>query len=392
MPESLDAAPTGPCEISRACGGCALIDQPYEVQLDRKTEQVRTALRAHAELDALADTVVGRCLAAEDRLAYRNRAKLAVLQIEGETRIGLYRRATNVVVDLAECAVTSTVLRRAIASLRRWLDVHRLARPAGPVFYVDLRESVGARWHLTLVVDDARFDPAALPLDDLCVACPELVGVAANFGDSASSYPMGSVTRVIRGPDTIEMTLPVEGGDEVTVGVPVGGFFQVRASVLPSIHARMRAHLGSDGPLYDLYCGVGVHGLMIERRSTDPDRCVVGIEESSAAVAAARANAARLGVCARYVAGRVEERLAEELARRAATRFVLNPARAGCRPEVLDAIAATPGARVAYLSCNPQTLARDLAQMARRRFHASAVQPVDLMPQTDQVETLALID
>lgn len=391
MPESSDVSSTGPCAISRACGGCALIDRRHADQLDQKTEQVLAAIRSRPELGGLADVAVSRCLAAPATLAYRNRAKLAVARVDAATRIGLHRRGTNVVVDLAECAVTSAVLRRAIDALRCWLDAHHLARPDGPVFYVDLRESVGARWHLTLVVDDERFDPATLPLDELSRVCPELAGVAVNFGDSSSSYPMGAVTRVVRGTDTFEAALPDSTGSEVAVGVPVGGFFQVATSLLPEIHRRMRVHLGSDGPLYDLYCGVGVHGLMIERESGDPRRTIVGIEESAAAVAAARANAARLGIGARYVAGRVEQLLAGELERLSARRFVLNPARAGCRPEVLDAIVATPGARVAYLSCNVQTLARDLVHLAMAGLHANEIVPLDLMPQTDQVETLALI-
>jgi 23S rRNA (uracil1939-C5)-methyltransferase len=379
----------GPCAISHECGGCALIDEPYEVQLRRKRERVLAALGAHSELRGVD---VSRCLEAPERLDYRNRAKLAVFASDGVLRVGLYRRGTNRVVDLAECVVTQPSLRRSVASLRRWLADFRLARPEGPVMVVDLRAGARDRWHLTLVVDDSSVDPRALPLESLAAANPDIEGIAVNFGDPSSSYPMGSMTSVLAGRGTFDAIVPVADGEAgVVFSVPVGGFFQVATSLLPTIHARMRSHLDCDGPLCDAYCGVGVHGLMIERARSDPDAFVLGIEESEAATSAARTNAQRLGIEARYVQGRVEDVLAAELESRPVRRFVINPARAGCRRAVLDALLRVEGARIAYLSCNPDTLSRDLAVLVRGGLEVGEVLPLDLMPQTDQVEALALI-
>jgi len=378
------------CPIAKECGGCARITEPYVEQLAWKTERVRAALARH---EALAGVEVEPCLAAPEPWRYRNRAKLAVAGSGGVVRIGLYQRGTNRIVDLAPCVVQRAVLQRGVEYVRRWLAVHALAAPAGPVFYVDLREMSGGRFHATFVVADNDARAARVPYDDLLAACTELGGIAVNFGDPASSYPMGETTRVVSGGDTFDAPLSDEGGERASFAVPVSGFFQVATSLLPELHRRMRAHLGDIGTLYDLYCGVGVHGLMIERDRPARSPGVVGIEESALACAAARANADRFGVPARYLAGRVEDLLDAALAEQASTRFVLNPGRSGCRPRVLEILGGAAEARIAYLSCNPDTLARDLAALVTKSgLRARRVTPLDLMPQTDHVEALALLD
>ncbi len=378
------------CPIAAECGGCARITEPYVEQLAWKTKRVRAALARH---EALAGVEVESCLAAPEPWRYRNRAKLAVAGSGDDVRIGLYQRGTNRIVDLAPCMVQRPVLQRGVEHVRRWLAVHGLAVPAGPVFYVDLREMSGERFHATFVVarNDAR--AARVPYDDLLAACTELGGIAVNFGDPASSYPMGEATHVVSGGDTFDAPLSGEGGELASFAVPVSGFFQVATSLLPEVHRRMRAHLGDSGVVYDLYCGVGVHGLMIERDRAVRSPGIVGIEESMPACAAARANADRFGVPSRYLAGRVEDLLDAALAEQASTRFVLNPGRSGCKPGVLELLGRAAEARIAYLSCNPDTLARDLAALATKSgLRARRVTPLDLMPQTDHVEALALLD
>ena len=133
--------------------------------------------------------------------------------------------------------------------------------------------------------------------------------------------------------------------------------------------------------------------MMIEEAAAgSSNQPLVGIEESAAACAAARINAARRDVPADYIAGRVEALLERTLSERPARRFVLNPGRAGCRGEVVGVLASLPEARIAYLSCDADTLARDLAALVRGGRRVRDVAPLDFMPHTDHVETLALLD
>ena len=377
------------CPIATGCGGCARIAEPYAKQLAWKTERVRAAL---ARYEVLGGVEIEPCIAAPEPWRYRNRAKLAVADSDGVVRLGLYRRGTNRIVDLAPCVVQRPVLQGGLESVRKWLASRRLAAPAGPVFYVDLREMTGGRFHATFVVAERDERAAQIRFDELRAMCPEVGGIAVNLGNPDSSYPIGMTTRGVSGGDTFDAPFPDGRGGVTSFAVPVSGFFQVATSLLPEVHRRMREHLGDDGVLYDLYCGVGVHGLMIEKDRGGTSAGIVGVEESTPACGAARTNAERLGIPARYLAGRVEDLLSASLAEQPATRLVLNPGRSGCKPRVLEAVGEIAGARVAYLSCNPDTLARDLAVLSvERGLRTRRVTPLDLMPQTDHVEALALL-
>lgn len=380
---------TGACGIAEACGGCARIRDPYADQLRWKERRVRGAL---AKYDGLASAETAACLPAPEAWHYRNRAKLAVAGAVGGVRIGLYRRGSNRIVDLQPCLVHRRPVQEGIEILRAWLQTHALARPSGPVFYLDLREAVGNGCHLTLVVDDESVEPASLPLGALREAWPVLAGIALNYGDPRSSYPLGRRTLPVDGGEHFDAPLPTAEGGEVAMAVPISGFFQVSTALLPEVHRRMREHLGGGGPLYELYCGVGVHGLMVERDvGAHGGDGIVGVEESPAACAAACVNARRFGIRGEYYPGAVEERLGVLLRERPAARFILNPGRAGCRAPVPALLAAAPGARIAYLSCNPDTLARDLAVLVAAGRKVCELVPIDLMPHTDHVETLALV-
>jgi 23S rRNA (uracil1939-C5)-methyltransferase len=378
------------CPVAGECGGCARIAEPYAEQLAWKTERVRTALSRYPALEGVE---VERCMASPEPWRYRNRAKLAVAEIDGVVRIGLYRRGSNRIVDLAPCVVQRPVLQRGLESVRSWLASRRLAAPRGPVFYVDLREANGGRFHATFVVSERAASTERIAFEDFESACPDVAGIAVNLGNPDSSYPMGRRARIVSGGEAFDAPFPAARGAVVSFVVPISGFFQVATALLPEVHRRMRAHLGDDGLLYDLYCGVGVHGQMIAGAYDGTAAGLVGIEESSSACDAARVNATRFGIDARYIAGRVEDRLAETLAAWPASRFVLNPGRSGCRPDALRALATAGQARVAYLSCNPDTLARDIdilsSNTALRLRH---VTPLDLMPHTDHVEALALLE
>lgn len=345
------------CAIAACCGGCAWIGLDAAEQLRRKRERVVEALAAVG-----LDVAVEPCVPAPRPSGYRNRAKLAVARVDGEVLIGLHRRGTAEVVDLGDCPVHDDATRRVVAALRDWIAEHGLARPDGAVKYVDIREGV----HVTLVVSEQ----ATLPLASLRERLPALVGISVNVNPRDSSYPFGERTRTPWGERTF-MAGPLE--------VPATGFFQVNADLLPAVHERMRAHLaGRGGRLLDLYCGVGTHGLSLAAEFDD----LLGVERSTPAISCARRNADRLGVAGRFVAAPVTPRVLEA----PIDAIVLNPGRAGADAATLDALPRVP---IAYLSCEPATLARDLARLGRP---IDAVVPFDFMPQTDQVESLALID
>lgn len=372
------------CPVSRRCGGCALIELPYAAQLERKQALVREALDAYEALRALP---LSACMAAPRRAAYRNRAKLAVEGAPEGVRIGLFSRGSRRLIDLAPCRVQLPSLMRGLELLRGWIDEERLAAPSGPLFYVDLRHTAGEGCHLTLVADRRRELPAAWPLDSLIERWPELCGVALNVGDPSSSFAMAPQSTTLHGAALFRMT--VGESPPLEFEVPAGGFFQLSVEALPALHAAIARHFADSAQILDLYCGVGLHGIAVGLHMAHSSPELRGIDSSPALIEAARRNARRHRIVAVFEVGPVEERIADLGGAHAA--LLLNPGRSGCRPAVLDALAAGNGTRLAYLSCSPRSLARDLAALVSAGFEVERLLPIDLMPQTDQVETLALM-
>ena len=378
--------------MARSCGGCAWLGKPYDMQLRLKSEVVVEALAEHEELEGLA---VEPCLPSPERRAYRNRAKLAVGRRGRQVALGLFRRGSDWLVDTASCPIHRPVLARWIPDVARWLDVHRLARPDGPVKHVDLRETADGGLHVTLVASTAP-PRGRIPVEDLSRRMKgSLVGMAVNVNPHASSYVMGERTVHVWGSETF--LAPVPGamvGDAGGLVVPRVGFFQVNASQVPRVARRIASHLVSagPGPWADLYCGVGTWGLLAGARDQDPDRTLMGIEENARAIDAAHSNARRMGRDGfRYRTGKTEDVFPDWAAATPPVAAVLNPGRPGCRPALLDALVASRPRRMAYLSCNPVSLSRDLATLVRGGFTVQRILPVDMMPQTEQVEALALL-
>lgn len=174
---------------------------------------------------------------------------------------------------------------------------------------------------------------------------------------------------------------------------PLNSFFQVNPEVLNQILtiAGMRFETFGCSTLVDAYCGVGVFVLALTRRNQRG----IGIEVDNAAIAAARANAARQEAHhVTFLQGRAEARLERALRDSPAdnTCLVLDPPRAGCSAPVLHAIIRHRPRHLLYLSCVPPILARDLKQLVQSGYRLVRVQPFDMFPQTAHIECLAELD
>jgi 23S rRNA (uracil1939-C5)-methyltransferase len=367
------------CPHARTCGACALLDWRYARELEAK----RTALvEALQERPRLARVPVLPTLASPLIRGYRNRAKMAVGGgRHGEpVELGYFRAGTRRLVDAPDCQVIVPELLQTTRALRR-LWSRESSRIPG-LRFIDLRCGTDPRQQLlTLVIGSER--APHVPIDEIRKACPRVAGIGLNLNP-------GSGGQVVKGP-----IRPLLGAREVFVDtsdlrlrVSAASFFQVNLSLLPAVHERMRLHLHGCRALADLYAGVGTHGLSLSR-TFDRVTCVEGVPR---AVRDARASAEAAGLSHVTIVGSPVERALPRFLAARADAVVLNPSREGVRREVIDAVAHSCARRVAYLSCEPDTLARDLDVLAERGFRVASAQAVDMMPQTAQVEALALLE
>jgi len=365
------------CPHRAECGACSLLRQPYRRQLESKQNWLTKALEQKARL---ARGQILPTLPSPQIDGYRSRAKMSIsTDRERRSALGYFQRKSREVVDAPDCGVLVPELLETTRQLRRLLN-----SPTKFPFnlrHIDLRcGSDPTMQHLTLVIKGEKLPK--LPIEAIANACPHLAGIGVNLNP-------GDGPQVIKGPID-----PVFGEREVYVDsaglslrVSPGSFFQVNLGLLPEIHSRMADFLGSGKLLVDLYAGVGTHGLALR----DQFRNVLCIEGVRRSVADARAT---------IKAGKVKnvETLASPM-RRALHRLssespeavILNPSAAGADQPALETITSSTARSVAYLSCDPNTLARDLMVLSKGGFKLVSAQAIDMMPQTRQVEALALL-
>ncbi len=374
------------------CPGCPLMGTAYPEQLRTKRDRVARELESALPREALPGIPLP--VESPGTEGYRAGAKLALGRAGPRVTLGIYRRGTHQVVDIPACPVHDPRINRAARALRGLLrQAPGLVSPgpggSGWLRYAAFEVSrARGTVRITLVTrtEEARGTLGALAAR-LCERVPEASGVVWNVNPSEGNEIFGPGWRVLRGaPDLVERF------GEVEVRASPGVFLQANreqaARAYREAVSLVRPRPGDDA--LDLYCGVGAVALHL----APGVRRVVGIEVSPAAVEDARANARALGLGnASFRAGSAEAELAVLLAEGFRPRLViLNPPRKGADPGVIEALRAAPPRAIAYLSCNPDTLARDLAALCGEgRFRVEAVVPFDFLPHTDHVEVLAVL-
>lgn len=385
-----------PCAHFPLCIGCPLVGTPYPAQLDRKGERLRAALAVHPELrDVRIDPPAG----SPSAFGYRNQAKLVfrsrLVRATGrrEVLLGVYRPGTHSVLPADACIVHHRLLQPVLRGLRA--EVERLGVPIfdersrqGALRYALARASTArGEVHLTLV--SAVADPPQLDelVRRLRRAHRELTAVFLCVNPTPGNAILSDDVRLLFGRPAL-----VERFGELELESRPDAFLQANSAVAARIYATARRWLApaADDVALDLYCGVGALALHVA-----PDVAhVVGIESQASAVACAAANARRAGAAnAHFVVAPAEDapRVLRELAVGAVTIATVNPPRKGLSVAVLATLADCAPRRILYVSCDPGTLARDLAALAGRGYRTTRVRAFDMMPQTPHVEAVALL-
>jgi 23S rRNA (uracil1939-C5)-methyltransferase len=372
------------------CGGCALQHLAYEAQLAWKRARVQRAFAAH---EALKDLRVEACVPSPRLLGYRNNAKLVPARDAGELRLGAYAPRSHDVVDLIGCRVVEPAIDGVAGALRAAIasddvELYDERRGTGRLRYVVLRANHAGEVLVALVVARPLPDGPALGRRWRALH-PAIAGIVEHQNRTRGNaiFAPDGEERVLAGAGEIEDRLTV-GGHPLRVRLTPGAFFQANRDVAGLAYTALVDALAIRPVehVVDAYSGVGGIGLALARTGAD----VVGIESHPGAVANAAAAAALNGVAiARFVTGDAAAALAGV---HRADVVVVNPPRKGCAPEVLAQIARLTPRAVGYLSCDPDTLARDLAVLATARYRPRAVTPFDMLPHTPHVETLAVVE
>jgi len=354
-----------------------MLGTTYADQMKRKRKLIGRELGRHRSLKTarLLET-----LPSPEGASYRNRARMAfALSRSREVALGYYRAGTREVVDAPDCGVLVPELLETTRRIRDLLTNER--KIPRELRHLDLRcGSDPRRQHLTLVF--RANEMPRFPMKALQRAAPAVEGISINLNPGSGPQVTRGALKHLWGKREIWVEY---AGTKLRVSP--GAFFQVNLSILPAIHAAMGAWLTGGDLLIDLYAGVGTHGLALGHKYSK----VLFAEGTRAAVADLRLNARAMGREEVEVLPTAVVRSLTKLRERRPDAIVLNPSRAGAQEPVLEMVGDSSAKQVVYLSCEPETLCRDLDMLAGLGYETVSIQPIDMMPQTNQVEALALL-
>ena len=367
----------------KKCGGCPLLALPYREQLAQKQARLQELLGGFAPVKAVQGMA--------EPLYYRNKAIASFATQRGKLVCGLYAEGTHRVLPGADCLLQEEILNKTLAAV---LDAARACRwtaydedrGTGLLRHTVLRSSCSGKVLVTLVTPGPDLPGSKNFCTALRKKAPWVVSIVQNINPTRSSAVLGNREKTLYGPGFVLDTLC---GTQFAISSR--SFYQVNRTQTEVLYKKALdlAKLTGRETVIDAYCGIGTIGLCAAPLAKQ----VIGVERNPAAVKDAAANARRNKIAnARFVCADATEWMVAAAGEGLHPDVVfLDPPRAGSTPECIAAVNKMKPRRVVYVSCDPETLARDVAAFTRLGWRAAKFCPVDLFPQTKHVETVVLL-
>lgn len=382
------------CPHFGPCGGCTQQDVAYEDQLRRKQQTCEELLRRALGGDAppVLPTRAPAPAGSDGPWGYRSKVHFVFTERGGTLALGHFRRGSRAVLPVQECPVHApdgNALAFAVLEALRRARIPAVSSDLrrGTLRHLVVRVAAATGERLVTVVlrkPDRRVVEALANLDarDRLAA-----SFHVNVHEHDDPYLFGATTKKVAGHARLRERI----GD-VWYAISPTAFFQTNVAAAEALVSLVLGAVpAGNRTVLDLYAGAGLFALPLAKRGAR----VIAIEENADAVAdgieGRRLNGIDAARC-RFVAARVEDALARSISGRTPDAIVLDPPRSGCERRVLQQIVVTIRPPfIVYVSCNPETLARDLAIARRAGYTIDSVQPVDMFPHTDHIEAVAAL-
>ncbi len=380
---SVPTMPT-PCPYAKKCGGCQLRNLSYPEQLRMKEARLVRLVGWYG--------CVSEIIGMNDPNHYRAKVQAAFRHKSGKVVSGVYQSSSGRIVDVEECLLEDTAAAPILRTIRRLcasMKVKPYDIPTGRGFlrHVLLRVSKSTgEIMVVLVTTPGEFRCARSFVNELLRRHPGITTVVRNINPTDTSLFLGQESEILHGNGYITDCLC-----GLTFRISPRSFYQVNPIQTEILYATAREAAGLTGQerVLDAYCGTGTIGLSMAASARE----VVGVEVNRDAVHDARENAIRNGIQnATFHAADAGHFMREAAA--VGEHFdvvVTDPPRAGCSRAFLESLLTLSPAKIVYVSCNPETLARDLYTLTRGGYKVRCIRPVDMFPWTEHIETVCLL-
>lgn len=373
------------CSVSKKCGSCQYQGVSYKEQLAAKQKRMKKLLGKFANVKPI--------IGMDDPFYYRNKVH-AVFDRDKKGNIicGTYEAKTHKVVPIEECMIEDKISQEIIRTIRDMLKSFRIKTYDEDTGYGLLRHVLVRRGFSTdeimvvLVIGSPIFPSKNNFVKALRKKYPQITTVVLNVNDKKTSMVLGERDIVIYGKGYIRDTLC-----GCTFRISPQSFYQVNPVQTEILYktAIEYAGLGRKETVIDAYCGIGTIGLVAAKRAKN----VIGVELNPDAVRDARINAKENKITnARFYqgdAGEFMENMAENGEH--ADVVFMDPPRTGSDKKFMSSVIKLNPSRIVYISCGPETLARDMEYLTKHGYDVRKIQPVDMFSFTDHCENICLL-
>jgi len=381
------------CEFS-ACKSCAYKNLSYEYEKGLKEEAVRQIFKK----SGLSEVSVLPLVGSPATRYYRNKAQYPIAKTKNGYAIGFFAPKSHRVTEAAGCPLAPNIFSDILEELRRFfekksLSVYEEESGKGLLRHIYLRRGeVSGEVLLTLVINGGSLPYSDELVKEITEKFPDVVGILLNENTKNTNVILGDKYVTLFGRDYIFDTL---AGVNLKITAP--SFYQVNHDAAELLYAKTKelAKPTKSALVLDLYCGAGSIGLSMADEAGE----VIGIEIVESAVECAKFNAENNGIKnASFYAGDASS--AEKLLSNAEKLrgekikpdiIILDPPRGGTTEELINYVSSLNPQRIVYISCNPQTLARDMLIFKALGYIGDEVTPFDLFPATGHVESVVCL-
>jgi 23S rRNA (uracil1939-C5)-methyltransferase len=362
-----------PCEYYPTCGGCQLQHASYALQCRLKEKRIAKAFEKFSHHNPPLSPII----TSPSIWEYRHKISMPLNYTNGCYVTGLYRRNSHDLVPITHCMLHNSTGEQLLSSIRQWLQT--LSNPH--LRHLMIRTSSDRKEASLLLIGTTKASSALMDAAKrLRKEEPTLTSVVYHHNTRKDNVLLDQKFTLLDGSPYIH-----DHFMGFAIRLSYDAFFQVNTKCAQLLYTKAvsMANLSASDIVLDAYCGIGLLGML----SSKIAQKVVGVESIPSALEDAQFHCKAIPNIAFHV-GYVEKVFAE-LDDPFTTCF-LNPPRKGCDLSLLNSIKGVK--KIVYISCHPESLARDVAHLLEQGYHLKQVQPVDMFPQTTHVETIALLE
>ncbi len=375
------------CPVAKLCGGCDFHHMDYEEETRLKADRVRTCLNRIGG-ERLEEVPI---LAAPEQTCYRNKAQYPVSSRKGRAFAGFFKAGTHQVIENDRCLILPQEMDEVKDTVIEWMNDYKVAAydevaHAGLVRHIYVRRGPVSKQVLVCLAINGRKIPKEHALIERLKKIPGFTTLVLSVNTKKGNTVLGDEFITLYGPGFIEDTLC-----GLNFRLSPRSFYQVNHHQAQRLYAAAieQAEITKNDTVLDLYCGVGTITLAMAKAAGR----VIGVEVVPQAVEDAKDNAKRNGIeNAEFFCGDAGQ-AALELEKQGiqADVVVVDPPRKGLNADTIEALSRFAPRRIVYVSCDPATLARDVALLKERGYSVKNALAADLFPRCSHVESVVCL-